>query len=94
MVIGLKRVAENGPVELQALYYAAMLATVDFPRVVGTHSELLEEIQHDPLEAGRLLLSFLDVTTAEGVTISKYAAHYFYRAQFPARSDDYRALAQ
>ena len=77
MAIGLKRMEQGIPVELQALYYVAMLATVDFPRVVGTHSKLLEKTQRDPLEAGRLLLSFLDVTTAEGVTISKYAAHYF-----------------
>lgn len=70
IVIELKRVEEGGHMELQALRYAAMLSTVDFPQVVEAYAKLLKQLGKDADAAERLLLDFLELTTAEEASIS------------------------
>lgn len=70
VVIELKRVEEGGHMELQALRYAAMLSTVDFTQLVDAYTKLLEQTGQDSAKAEQNLLDFLDVSSAEDVTIS------------------------
>jgi hypothetical protein len=76
VVIELKRVEEGGHMELQALRYAAMLSTVDFPQVREAYEKLLSNpavaakrgiTAHD---AEQQLLDFLGAITASEVNIS------------------------
>ena len=70
VVIELKRVAEGGHMELQALRYAAMLSTVDFPQVVEAYAKLLKQLGKEADKAEQALLDFLEEPSAAQVEIS------------------------
>ena len=70
VVIELKRVDGGSHMELQALRYAAMLSTVDFPQVVEAYAKLLERLGQEADSAEQRLLDFLKLPTADEVSIS------------------------
>lgn len=76
VVIELKRVEEGGHMELQALRYAAMLSTVDFPQVVEAYAKLLtnsivsKKRNTSPEQAEQKLMDFLGVANSDEVIIS------------------------
>ncbi|WP_151087790.1 PDDEXK family nuclease [Hymenobacter baengnokdamensis] len=76
VVIELKRVEEGGHMELQALRYAAMLSTVDFPQVVEAYKNMIKNSssaqQQDinEAQAEQKILDFLGVASSDEVLIS------------------------
>lgn len=76
VVIELKRVEEGGHMELQALRYAAMLSTVDFPQVVEAYRNMIKNSQgvqqsdSSEVQPEQKILDFLGVASSDEVLIS------------------------
>ena len=76
IVIELKRVEDGGHMELQAVRYAAMLSGLDFEAVVTAYEKLLSKPEISQkrgiasVEAREDILNFLEVDSAEDVTIT------------------------
>ena len=60
VVIEIKRTAEGGHMDLQAIRYAAMVSAMTFQRAVQIHADFLANIGEDPSKAESRLLEFLD----------------------------------
>lgn len=59
VVIELKRTADGGHMDLQAIRYASMVSTMTLERAVEIHAAFLEHIGGVPVDAERLILEFL-----------------------------------
>ena len=59
VVIELKRTADGGHMELQAIRYASMVSTMTFERAAEVHAEFLARIGENRAEARGRLLEFL-----------------------------------
>lgn len=59
VVIELKRTADGGHMELQAIRYAAMVSAMTFDRAVSIHSAFLRALGKDHLQAESYILEFL-----------------------------------
>lgn len=77
VVIELKSIEDGGHMELQAIRYAAMLSTLDFEQIVEAYDKLLsrgkiakDEGVSTPTEARQELIKFLEVASAEDISIS------------------------
>lgn len=64
VVIELKRTRDGGPMELQALRYAAMISEMDFDQLVRAHTKYLSD-RKLPGDARSMLLSFLQINEDE-----------------------------
>ena len=60
MVIELKRTADGGHMELQAIRYAAMVSTLTFEKAVEIYGKHLEKIERAKKIARQEILEFLD----------------------------------
>lgn len=60
VVIELKRTADGGHMELQAIRYASMVSAMTFERAVTIHADFLRRMGQPPEEAETRLLRFLD----------------------------------
>lgn len=59
VVVELKRTADGGHMELQAIRYASMVEAMTFARAVDIHAAFLERLGQPPDKARALLLKFL-----------------------------------
>ncbi len=65
VVIELKRTEEGGHMELQALRYAAMVATLTFERLVEIHQRFLVRLGRPEEDARKRLLAFLEAESED-----------------------------
>ena len=65
VVIELKRTADGGHMELQAIRYASMVSTMTFERAAEVHAEFLARIGENRAEARGRLLEFLGWNQAD-----------------------------